>query len=61
MGCGPQEEFRACSDVSILDHSGKASSEEDNTHEEEDEDNVVDTGNSFSNLTIHCRNNKNRT
>lgn len=42
MGCGPQEEFRACADVAITDRSGHASSEEDDT-----DDNDVDTSKLF--------------
>jgi len=31
IGCGPQEEFRACADVSIQDSTGHAASGEDET------------------------------
>ena len=46
MGCGAQEEFRACSDVSVRDESGRADSspsmDMDKQEVEEVWDNSVD-------------------
>lgn len=57
LGCGPQEEFRACSDVAIYDDKGYASAEQpEDSDDDDDEDNAVDTGSSLTtNHTVVLR------
>ncbi|CAL8077603.1 unnamed protein product [Orchesella dallaii] len=57
LGCGPQEEFRACSDVAIYDDKGYASAEEVEIIDKDEEDNVVDVdklegGNTSTEISI---------
>lgn len=58
LGCGPQEQFRACSDVAIYDDKGYASAEEtEDIDDKDEEDNSVDVGKCTDNtsnvLTTH--------
>ena len=56
VGCGPQEEFRACSDVSITDGDGQANSDPNNDVDviNEVEDNSIDwTGGEYPSKQNH--------